>query len=51
MAREQQKQAVDKQVKQEEMKKVMLENEARKKKLLDIQALERQRISIFNKRR
>jgi len=42
LAREQQKQAVDKQVKQEEMKKVMLENEARKKKLLDIQANERQ---------
>jgi len=42
LAREQQKQAVDKQVKQEEMKKVMLENEARKKKLLNIQAKERQ---------
>lgn len=42
LAREQQKQAVDKQVKMHEMKKVMQENEARKKKLTDIQAQERQ---------
>merc|ERR1712183_941078 len=42
LAREQQKQALDKQVKQEEMKKVMMENEARKKKLTDQQAMERQ---------
>lgn len=42
LAREQQKQALDKQVKQEEMKKVMFENEARKKKLMDQQAKERQ---------
>merc|ERR1711957_778619 len=38
----QQKQAIDKQVKQEEMKKVMFENESRKKKLTDQQAVERQ---------
>jgi len=42
LAREQQKQAIDKQVKQEEMKKVMFENESRKKKLTDQQAVERQ---------
>merc|ERR1711957_966808 len=42
LAREQQKQAIDKQVKQEEMKKVMFENESRKKKLTDQQANERQ---------